>query len=359
VSLPAQWRRRVLASAAGLGLAVGLAGCAAFNVPGLVGDKYREFSSDDDKVAISGSSRLWDASNNGREAGWDVARAAYRASPGRGTGAGTWALEWTKHRPTQLAGQDAHSLYLEVMGELGLPGLLMVSAALLLILGAFAYRARGPDRALFAALLAAGLAWVVHAGFDWDWEMPATTLWLFALGGVVLAARSRERSVPLRIAAPVKLLALAACAAVAILPLRMAVSEARIDESLEAIHHDDCAQAIAKARESLSAVGRRPLPYQVIGFCELRRGRPAAAARALEAAAERDPENWELRRDLAVALALAGRDPRPNAKLALRLKPREVNAQEVAQRFRRAAGPRRWRRAATKLAIHPPGPPTP
>lgn len=62
-----------------------------------------------------------------------------------------------------------------VLGELGIVGLVLIVVPILVILGAFAWRARGPDRVAGAALLGAGVGWAVHAGIDWDWEMPAVT----------------------------------------------------------------------------------------------------------------------------------------------------------------------------------------
>ena len=50
-----------------------------------------------------------------------------------------------------------------------------------------AARARGPDRPIYAALFAVLLAWAIHAGMDWDWEMPVVTLVFFLLGGFALA----------------------------------------------------------------------------------------------------------------------------------------------------------------------------
>ena len=55
--------------------------------------------------------------------------------------------------------------------------------ALVALLAGVARRARGPNRPLYAAVLVAGLVWVLHAGIDWDWEITAVTLWLFALTG--------------------------------------------------------------------------------------------------------------------------------------------------------------------------------
>ena len=65
-------------------------------------------------------------------------------------------------------------------------------------LGGLAARIRGPDRPIYAALFAAWLAWAMHQGFDWDWQMPAVTLGMFMLAGLALA-RPRDGKVgPLR-----------------------------------------------------------------------------------------------------------------------------------------------------------------
>jgi hypothetical protein len=42
------------------------------------------------------------------------------------------------------------------------------------------------DRALAAGPAAAALTWALHAGLDWDWEMPAVTLVAVALAGLLL-----------------------------------------------------------------------------------------------------------------------------------------------------------------------------
>ena len=55
-------------------------------------------------------------------------------------------------------------------------------------------RLRGPGRHAYAAFLAAAVALLIHAGVDWDWEMPALFVWFFGAAGVVLAARPAERA---------------------------------------------------------------------------------------------------------------------------------------------------------------------
>ena len=63
-------------------------------------------------------------------------------------------------------------------------------------------RARGPDRPVYAAVFAVLLAWAVHAGVDWDWQMPVVTIVFFSLGGFVLARSAPDHGAvaPSRIA---------------------------------------------------------------------------------------------------------------------------------------------------------------
>ena len=48
--------------------------------------------------------------------------------------------------------------------------------------------ARRAPRAAAAGPAAALLAWALHAGLDWDWEMPALTLVAVLCAGLLLAA---------------------------------------------------------------------------------------------------------------------------------------------------------------------------
>ena len=185
-------RRRVLLALGAAVLALALGGSAALHVPTVVADKYRTFKSDDGATGASGSSRFLNSADNGRLEHWDVALRGFERDHLRGSGAGTYQVAWARERPTPVDAHDGHSLYLETLGELGVVGLGLLAVCLLLLLAGFARRARGPDRGLFAALLAAGLAWALVAVVDWVWEMPAVTLWLFALGGAALARTPRE-----------------------------------------------------------------------------------------------------------------------------------------------------------------------
>jgi hypothetical protein len=267
-------------------------------------------------------------------------------------------LSWQKERKTTQHVINAHSLYLEVLGELGIVGLVLLLIALALILGAFAYRARGPDRALFAALLAAGLAWAVHAGVDWDWQMPAVSLWLFACGGAALARslrwRRRSKSRELR-RTLVRAGGAIACVGLALVPAQVAISQARLSNSIGDLEAGRCMAARSEADGALSAVGSRPAPYMVIANCDIEEGRYGAANVALLRALDRDPGNWELHYELAIARGGAGLDPRAAARTAAALNPYEELARSAPTRFK-GRNKDAWERAARSALLIAPTP---
>jgi O-antigen ligase len=107
-----------------------------------------------------------------------------------GTGAGTFGHYWTHSgRVLDFGGAlDAHSLYLETLAELGPVGLLLLAAMLLLPL-------RGVIRHRFAphvpAAAGAYIAFLVHAGLDWDWEMPVVVVAALCCAAAVATAELR------------------------------------------------------------------------------------------------------------------------------------------------------------------------
>lgn len=138
------------------------------------------------------------------------------AHPVLGTGAGTFGRYWAASgKVLDLGGAlDAHSLYLETLAELGPLGLLFVAAMLLAPLrGVLRHR----TAAYVPAAAGAYAAFLVHAGLDWDWEMPAVVVAALCCAAAVAAAEVHGER-PLRPAARVALgavsVALGACAIV-------------------------------------------------------------------------------------------------------------------------------------------------
>ena len=133
--------------------------------------------------------RLTDPSNNGRTDLWRVALHGFSASPLHGYGAGMYQTLWDRNRPRFVYTINAHSLYLQAMAELGVPGLALLLIAIFAVLYGLGRRARGPRRSIYGALLAVGVVWALRAGVDWDWEMPVVTLGFFAVAGAALGPR--------------------------------------------------------------------------------------------------------------------------------------------------------------------------
>lgn len=110
---------------------------------------------------------------------WQAARHLAAANPFAGTGAGTFGLLYHGALP----GRDAHSLYLQAFAELGVVGLVLIVALFALPL-AVALRRR-------LAAPAAGLTvYLLAAGVDWDWQLPAVTIAALALA--VASFRTRR-----------------------------------------------------------------------------------------------------------------------------------------------------------------------
>jgi len=294
-------------------------------------------------------SRLTNPGNNGRLDNWEVALDAFRGEPVHGTGAGTYATEWTRRRKIGLDVHDGHSLYLEVMAELGVVGLVLLAVSVLAILAALAAGLRGRRRHLHAALLAAAVAWALHAGLDWDWEMPAITVWLFALAGLCLARPAREAAV----ATPARFtrVAIAAgCLALAASPALVALSQARLNSAVAGFKRGDCGQAIDSALASIKAMWVRPEPYELLSYCDARRDRHSLALRTAGRMVELDPSSWEAYYTLALARANARLDPRAAALRAYRLNPRDQRAR-YALRYLARNRPNEWRRRAREARL--------
>ena len=120
-----------------------------------------------------------------RPAYWTVALADASEHVVLGSGAGSFDDYWLAHRPIPAYVRDAHNLYLETAAELGILGL----ALLVVALGApLVAAARARDRRLVTTAAGAYVAFLVHAGLDWDWEMPVTTFAGLSCGAALLVA---------------------------------------------------------------------------------------------------------------------------------------------------------------------------
>jgi hypothetical protein len=305
---------------------------------------------------------------------WQVALREYRYHKLLGGGAGTYQTYSARYRTDTDTVTDAHSLYLQTLGETGIIGLALLSVALLGVLVTIGRRVRGrrpPQRAVYAALLAMGVAWAIHNASDWDWQMPAVTLWFFAVGGLALASplgRSGESASPsvspadrpsrastgaknagsgprYRTALAVGWLVLA------IAPLLVGFSYQRLRASSVSLVHGNCAAAKRQALSSISLLAVRPQAYEILGYCDLRQAYPVEALAAMRKAVSYDANNWNYHYGLAIALAANGLDPRPEARRTYQLDRKEGDTEFELAVFSGTHNPLRWERLAPGVML--------
>jgi O-antigen ligase len=263
-----------------------------------------------------------------RRALWGVALDAFKAHPLRGIGGGTYEFAWNRDRRWTHDVVDAHSLYIESLAEVGLPGTLLLVAALgALLAGALLARARAPDPQAVGAIAGCAGAFIVFclaAGVDWMWESPAIAVTALACGVVAASPQGRGWSGPRRkprlLGGLIALVVLAA-----ILPGLIALSSVRASQADVRDHKDE--QAVAEATNAIDAMPwgasgylQRALVLEGLGFLD-------AAARDAGEAARKEPTNftpwWVLarieveRRHVSAGLRAArrARELKPNSPL--------------------------------------------
>ena len=187
VRLPARWRR-VYAGVVGAVLVAMLAlVIARFGNPvTIVRDGWQSFTGPPVQVTSNTnlSSRLFSLSSNGRIDIWKEAAGAFAEHPLNGVGGGSFERWWNQNRGSNLKLVDAHSLYLEVLAELGPVGLLLMLGLVGIPLAAGIRNRRDP---MVPLVFGAFLAFAFHAGIDWDWEVSGVTLGAIFIGATLLA----------------------------------------------------------------------------------------------------------------------------------------------------------------------------
>jgi len=345
--------RRALAVLAAVVVSVAAVGAAAaVDLPHQISLQYDRFVANQQlKNGQPVRERLLNPANTGRLSLWRVAEDAWKSESFHGTGAGTYQNEWNRHRDVTQEAVNTHSLYLEVLSDLGLVGLALLAGCLAMLVRGVATRVKGSDRAVGASLLAAALTWLLRAGVDWDWQMPVITWWLFAAGGLGLARAGKGRTttfpIPGRLA---RVLVMLGIAVVVLLPVQVGLSQRNLTRAIAAFDRGDCNQAVSYGLKAISNVGARAEPYEVVAYCDARYRHTSLAIAAAQNAINRDPQNWEYRYDMAVVRGLGGLDPRAAARQARALNPLGKLTTSLAKAVR-SSDPRRWRAGAARAPL--------
>jgi tetratricopeptide (TPR) repeat protein len=291
---------------------------AAYGGPrALVATAYDNFRGPPVGISDPGSDlnrRLLSLSGNGRAKLWEAAWTNYESHSWLGSGAGSYEQYWLRHRPFGGKARDAHGLYVEVLSELGPVGLALLLAAFALPVVA-AVKAR--RRALIPAAVGAYVAFVVHAGVDWDWEMPAVTLTGLYCGAAILVAARTGRTRALSPGARRALMAsVAPVIAFAFVGL---IGNSAIAASDRAVSARDLGRAEDEARKAIRWAPWSATAWGRLADVHYERGDLASARVALRRAIEKDSRDWTIWFDL--GSVSTGRDQRRAYAEAARLNP--------------------------------------
>ena len=253
--------------------------------------------------AIAVDSHLSSGSGSGRWQFWQAALDQFSNDPVAGNGAGSYESWWAQHGTLDWFVRNAHSLWLETLGELGVLGLLLVAGAFAIGLGAGVSRLRraeGSDRTTIAALVAVAIGFVVGAALDWVWQLPAVTaLALLSLGLLVGpattgAAPSVETEPPPRARfGPRVAVVIAAWLVLCVQAIPFLASQ-EVGASQRAASRSDLGEAIRRARSAVSIQPWASSPRLQLALVHEEAGRLDLARSEIAAAIARDSRDWRL-----------------------------------------------------------------
>jgi hypothetical protein len=266
---------------------------------------------------------------------WRVALRQHELHPWIGAGAGTYEQFWLRYRPGAERARDGHSLYLETLGQLGWPGLLLVVAMLLVPL-AGAVRARGHP--LVGPATGAYVAYVAHTGVDWDWELTSITL-VALLCGVALLSAGQSRARPAPVLTPYgRAAGLAATVALALFSLVGLIGNHQLSEAERALSAGDASAAQSAARSAARWAPWSAEAHHLQARAAAGLGRAGPAVAQLRTAVRMSPYDWRIWFDLGTVTS--GRERRAAFGEAASLNPLAPEIAALRERGYRLPPPR-------------------
>jgi O-antigen ligase/polysaccharide polymerase Wzy-like membrane protein/tetratricopeptide repeat protein len=294
------WVRRAFAVAVGVVLA--LTAAVGFNRYGgpvtLAKKGYATFKTAPPRTENDLNRRLLSFSGNGRAALWGLAWDDARRHPLLGAGPGTYERYFLAHQPEDVVlVRDAHGLYIETIAEVGPFGLALLIAAFLTPLAALKRARRHP---LVPAAVGAYVAYLVHTGVDWDWELSAVTL-AGLLCGVAILLFGRRWTPPRPLSLPTRVVGASAAVAAATFAAIALLGSSALSRSDSALEHGDPARAATDARRARSLMPWSPKPWAALARAQLAAGLAPDARRSFRRAISMDRGDWHLWYELAGA----------------------------------------------------------
>jgi hypothetical protein len=295
-------REALIATAAVVVVAIPIA--LAAGAPHEASHRWEVFKSrgGDTSAGPSSPSSILNFHGAGRYQFWESAVEASETASWKGIGPGTFEFWWGRHASYPGYVRTAHSLYLENLAELGIPGLLLIGGFVFAVLGIGAARAmRAPpdERLLLAAATAGAAGFAMAAALDWVWQLAALSVAFMLLAAVAVSGyslpdptRRRRRSRRKHRNRWVRVGVVVACIPALLViwfPLRgaTALRQSQIDAG-----RGDLAAALQQARDAADAqsYAASPLLQEALVLEQQGKLRPAAAAAT--AATHKEGAEW-------------------------------------------------------------------
>jgi O-Antigen ligase len=262
-------------------------------------------SSDGDFV----KAHLLSGGGSGRWQFWSAALDQWDAHRILGAGAGTYESWWAQHASFSYFVRDAHSLYLEALGELGVVGFLLIVAV---VVGGIAvgvqrsWRTPGDAGVTTAALTAVFVAYAVSLGFEWMWELTAVSVFGVASLALVTGPATAPLAEP-RIAVAASPMArtprlgfglgIAALAVAWVLICAQAIpllANREVSRSQAAVRRSELTTALKHANAARDIQPWAASPYVQLALVDEEAGSLVRARHWINEAIDRDRRNWRL-----------------------------------------------------------------
>jgi tetratricopeptide (TPR) repeat protein len=313
--------RRAKLALAAVGVAAALAGVVATDPI----ERFESFKRPPSEVKdprrdlVTG--HLLSVNSSGRWQYWEAALDEFESRPVLGRGAGSYEAWWAAHADFSRFIRDAHSLYLEMLGELGIVGGLLVLGLFGTAAAAAARRLRrtkGGERATVAALAAVSVAFAFAAAIDWMWELTVVGMIgitsLALLVGPATAGAERRPAYggeePVPGASPrrtrprlgggssrggrVRIALVAVGVVVVVAQALPLLSQTRIEDSRAAAERGDLAKALDDAHAARRLTPWAASPHLQLALVEEEIGDLRTARRSIRWAIDNDPTDWRL-----------------------------------------------------------------
>jgi hypothetical protein len=257
-------------------------------------DQFKSVSIGGQTASTATTGHLLGSSGSGRWQFWSAAISEFRAHPLNGGGAGSWGAWWLQHGSLPAFTANAHSVYLEALGELGIIGFLLLAGAVLAGIAGAIRSALIARRGAVAAAAACGIAFFAAAAYDWIWQLAGVALVGVGMLGVALGShRSTREPSPGQIGAARPALAILAVGAV-IAQFVVLAAGVHLRESQDAVRAGDGANA---RRQALAARAIEPWassPYLQLALIYEAAQRYDLAEPWIRDALKRSPDDWSL-----------------------------------------------------------------